>query len=470
MTIYRKTLLGSTKDEILRYTSSIEEDREFIEEVVKVLKAHVKELVRRGYVRPDVGEEIIEVLNEVLRNPSKVLSSEFEDVHEGIEAYLRERLGDKAGYLALGRSRNDHVATALRLKVMKEIRSILGIIKEIRKSLLNLAMKYVNTPMPLFTHEQPAQVGSVAQYLLYIDEILRVHSKLLESVLNEVVAKSPLGCGAVVGTNVCLDRGVLARELGFNELAENCIYATTARDFIFLTASVLTSLALELSRVFNDLIAWSSPYLGFVEVGNEHLSTSSLMPHKENPVTLEVMRAWAGESLGELVSIASVVKGTHSGYSLDLQEVNKHCFKVLKLAKDSLKVLEDLFNGNLRFNMGKLKGALSNYQLVTTDVAELITKELRLPYRFVHSLIAKCVKVSEDSGEAFTNCVCEELRKLLKSSKDVETVCRILSNVVSDPTKSLKLKCVLGSGNPEYVEESIKCRLKELGLPSPRPQ
>ncbi len=455
MPLYRKELLGDTEEGVLKYTSSIEEDAEFVEEVVEVLKAHVRELVRGGYVETSVGNEIIEVLNEVLKDPSKVLRSEFEDVHEGIEAYLRERLGERAGYLALGRSRNDHVATALRLKVIREVKSILNLIREVRKELLNAALNYVNTPIPLFTHEQPAQVGTATYYLLYIDDILRTHYRVLKLVTEVVVKQSPLGCGAIAGTNVCLDRDVLAKELGFNELAENCLYATSTRDFIFLIASVITSLANELSRVFNDLIAWSSPNFSIVSVGSKHLSTSSLMPHKKNPVTLEVLRSWAGESLGELISVATIVKGLHSGYNLDLQEVNKHCFRILRLAKDSLVILKDLIS-NLSFN--DCSKDLS-YYLVATDIAELIAIKAKVPFREVHKLVAKCFKLSSSEGE-FIKCVCLGTKELVGSN--AEELCRDLSEVIKNPIKSIELKCVKGSINPKLINELIRERLKEV--------
>ncbi len=462
MSEYRKVLLGPTKDFILEFISSTEEDEYIVDEVIEVFMVHVEALYRAGLISNDLRGKALDALK---RSKEPVLelmrSSGFEDVHEALERYLREVLGSDYGYLVIGRSRNDHVATALRLKCLRGINGILKLLKELRKELLLKACRYVGSVMPLYTHLQQAQLSSIAHYLLYVDEIIKTHTNLLEYVKDHVISLSPLGSSAVAGTTVCIDRVFERDRLGFKGLCENTLYATSSRDFIILTLSVLTSLFTEITRFFNDLITWNMAEISTVKLPKEHISTSSVMPHKKNPVTLEVLRALTSELIGYLVIALSMVKSIGSGYSLDLQEVNKYLIKGIDLTIKGIKVLIDVVKG-LEFDTDSwVKIVRESYYLILTDIAEVTSIKCGLPYRSVYNIVADIVGKCGNSKECFLSKFCSKVKELCSNYREL---CKLAKDLLSNPLNVLKLRCVIGSPNPNFTLDSIRSRLRELGF------
>ncbi|MEM4001808.1 MAG: argininosuccinate lyase, partial [Saccharolobus sp.] len=312
--LYRKW--GSEKDEVVNYTSSIDSDKEIIEEVKLTMKAHVISLYLSGYIKKEAAKKMLAALNEF-----KEISQGYEDVHEALEDFLLKNVGEEAGWIGLGRSRNDHVATALRLKLRNKLIELLTEINSLRKTLLDKAREHITTIFPSYTHLQLAQPTTFAHYLTYIEEELASRWEIIFSTL-KLVNKSPLGSGAIVGTNVKIDREKEAELLGFDDIVYNTLSATSSRADIITTISELTVLMVVLSRIAEDLIFFSSNKL--VKLPDSHVSTSSLMPQKRNPVTMEILRAKAAESIGILTSLLSIYKGLPTGYNLDLQEMNKY--------------------------------------------------------------------------------------------------------------------------------------------------
>lgn len=304
--MYRKALLGSTRLDILSYISSMEEDREIVEEVIECLIAHVKGLIHSKLIPEEEGEKILKALEELRASKEALFSIEAEDIHEAIEIYLKEKLGKTGGYLPLGRSRNDHVVCALRLKAKKALVEEIGLILELRKALIKKAEENVYTLMPLFTHLQPAQPSTFAHYLSAIIEELEDITKILFSGLG-IVDKSSLGAGAIGGTSVLLDRGYMGGIL-FSDIITNSLYATSSRTFLLYSCFLSVLISIALSRIAEDFVIFSTPNFGYIKLPNEHLSTSSMMPQKKNPVTMEVARAWAGEAIGHLVAMMSILK------------------------------------------------------------------------------------------------------------------------------------------------------------------
>ena len=443
MTLYREALLGRTTEEILGFISSIDEDRLIVVEVIEVLITHVKHLTSKGLIPKDAGDKVLKVLKDLLNDNEVLFKVKAEDIHEAIEKYLRDVVGEDAGWIALGRSRNDHVATALRLKTRKILLQYIDKLLRIRKSLLDKSCKYVETPLPLTTHLQVAQLSTVAHYLTYIEEMLREYTDMIFYVLGSVVNKSPLGAGAVAGTTVPLDRYELASMLGFNDVVGNTLLATGSRDFIAITASVITSLITSLSRIAEDFIIWSTPQFNYVEPPPQHLATSSMMPHKKNLVTMEVLRALSGEVIGHLTAILSILKANPSGYNLDLQEINKHLLTLLTTTLEALVIFED-FIKNVEFNANTLSNEVIKYSLIITDIAEQVAIKCGKPYREVHREVASVLR---DLGGSDLGSVCRELCRRLNVSD--EGLCSIsLSDV-------LRLRKVYGSPNPELMLKYI---------------
>lgn len=386
--MYRKKLLGEKDNWLERYTSSMEEDKEIVHEVIEVLIAHVKGL---GNIVPD-SENILKELGKLLDDPSPLFNIEAEDVHEAIEIYLSSK---GSAYIPLGKSRNDHVAAALRLKVKRALEKEMKNIRAFRKLLLSLAEKNLESFMPLFTHMQPAQPSTFAHYLCAIDENLVDYERMIKATI-VMVDKSPLGSGAIASTSVPLDREKIAKGL-FSQIAENSLYATSSRDFLSLASSVEASLSVFFSRIASDVIFFSG--LGYISLAEEHLATSSMMPQKKNAVTMEVVRAWGGEAIGQLTAIMSVLKSLPSGYSLDMQEINKHAFSLIAGTESATLVLKDCFE-KIRFNREKAREDASDISIMATDIAEAIALKEGLPYREAHQMVAEAVKEGRLKEEA----------------------------------------------------------------------
>ena len=441
--MYRDKLLGKTSDKVLTYTSSLAtSDKAIVKEVITALIAHVKVLLKQGLIPSDAGDKIVKELKELCNNPEPLFNIVgAEDIHEALEIYLRSKLGGVAGWVALGKSRNDHVATALRLKARKELAKLLSELIELREVLLSKASKYEKTLMPSFTHMQPAQVTTFAHYLLCLDEEISKYMRILRCVIDELINESPLGAGASVTTNVPLSRYELAKELGFSKLAVNSLRATGGRDFVMVTSSILTCLSITLSRLAEDLIIFTTPQFNYVEVPREFLSTSSLMPHKKNLVVMEIVRAWAAESIGHLVAILATIKGLPTGYNLDLQEVNKHFTRLLERTVETVAIVRDLLKAT-ELREERVKEDISKYPLLVTDYAELLALKSGKPYREIHELVAEVVRESKSVDEMYS-----KLGKLLGTQLD--------------PEEALN-KQHEGSPNPDYIKKYVNSALKEL--------
>jgi argininosuccinate lyase len=390
--MYRKKLLGEKNRWLEGYASSMDEDREIAHEVIEVLIAHVNAL---RYILPKgVVEDALRELERLVQDPSPLFAIEAEDVHEAIEVYLSARI-EGSGYVPLGRSRNDHVAAALRLKVKRELEKEVKEISALREVVLSLAEKNLESFMPLFTHTQPAQPSTFAHYLCAIDETLSDYIYAMKAAVF-ITDKSPLGSGAVASTSVPLNREEMAEGL-FSRIAENSLYATSSRDFLALACSVEASLAVFFSRIASDVIFFSS--LGYVSLAEEHLATSSMMPQKKNAVTMEVTRAWGGEAMGHLMAIMSILKSLSSGYSLDIQEINKHALSLMSGTEDATDVLRDCFE-KMRFNKEKAAEDASDVRILATDIAEAIALREGVPYREAHQMVAEAVKEGRLGEEA----------------------------------------------------------------------
>ncbi|MCX8196570.1 MAG: lyase family protein [Acidilobaceae archaeon] len=437
--MYRHPLLGPYSERVLKYTSSLEPDKKIACEVLEVLAAHVEELRASGLIPESAAEDILRELRGLMGDPAPLFGYPAEDVHEAIELFLKERLGERAGYLALGRSRNDHVAAALRLKASRLLLSQLAAVAELREALLKRAEEWAEVLVPSYTHFRPAQVSTLGHYVASIDEALSLYSGLLLKAL-EVALKSPLGAGASAGTSAPISRERLAARLFLGGLVKNALYASGSRDFLAAALSINASLAVLLSRVAEDLILFSSPHFGYFSLPPEHLATSSIMPHKKNPVSLEIARANAGEALGALVTVLTIAKGVPSGYSLDLQQSNSHAIYALERTLETLLVLKDLFE-RLEAHRDAMLKDVREYPIMAPDLAELIAMMTRRPFREVHAELAQMAR-----GRSAREIYEEVERKYGVKAEE--------GRVVRRPVK--------GSSSPEEVRKYIAEAREEL--------
>jgi len=420
MALYRRWIGGSS-DVVSGYTSSVQDDAEIAEEVVEVMRAHAAHLAEAGLIPRGDGEALLKALGEA--RVEDLLRPGYEDVHEALEDYLIKRVGPAGGWVGLGRSRNDHVAAAIRLRLLRHMDALSAEVERLMCVAARRAAEYADCVMPSFTHFQPAQPITFGHYLLALHELLSDFLSALAAV-RPVVDKSPLGSGPSGGTSAPLDRVRLARLAGFGGVAENTLYASSSRFFAGLAASVVASALAELSRFVDDLVAWSSPLLGYVEPPAEHVSTSSIMPHKRNPVTLEVLRARISEALADAEALLAVQEKIGYGYSLDLQEATRHLWRVFKTAEEGASVLRSFLEG-MRFNCGKAYQDARRYPTTSSDAAERLALG-GVPFREAYFKIAEAVKAG--------------------------------SSDLPDPREAVK-RPVLGSPDPEGVRKSAMEKL-----------
>lgn len=425
--MYREGLLGKGELSKIKYTSSLLDDAEIYRETILALITHVNELNKVGVLPSNEAEAIIKALRSLAKEPYKP-SDEYEDVHEYIEAVLIHRLGDAGGWIGLGRSRNDHVATALRLRLRKLIIELASSIIELRRVVLNKAIETADTVIIGTTHRQPAQVTTLGHYMLYLDELSRDFLTSLLSIY-EVVNKSPLGSGPLAGTMVKLNRVREAEELAFNGIVENTVYATGSRYFMLASASITVSYLVELGRFINNIEMWLMPQLNYITLEPSHLATSSIMPHKRNPATLEVFRARIGEAVGHLVSMYSIERPVEAGYQLDLQEETRHAWLIMRIAIDGVGMITDLLRG-IKVNEGRVKEDLVKYPVTAAEYVELMSISRGIPFRNAHREVAVMIKEGKNPG--------------------------------INPTEAIRGKEVLGGPNPSIITESAKARLIEL--------
>ena len=359
--------------------------------------AYARALERAGLLTADERDRLIQGLEAVAR---EFEAGEFEiapsdeDIHTAVERRLGELVGQVAGKLHTGRSRNDQVATDLRLYLMREIPGLRHRITELQEAVVAKAEQHLEVIMPGYTHLQRAQPVLFSHWLMSYFWMLQRDRERLDD-LEKRVAVLPLGAGALAGHSLGIDRQFLATELGFRALCENSLDAVSDRDFVaeFLFWAALVQV--HLSRLAEDLIIWSSAEFGFVELDDAYATGSSLMPQKKNPDSLELLRGKVGRLVGHLVALLTTLKGLPSTYNKDLQEDKEPLFDALDTLKLALPVAAGVVR-TLKVNAEALAAALDDAMLAT-DLADYLVRR-GVPFRQSHELVGRVVRRAEALG------------------------------------------------------------------------
>ncbi len=371
------------------YITSVEHDEVIAREVAEVAALHVALLLESRLLGEGTACRLLEALLGLAHNPKPLLERlpGYEDIHEALEALLEELAGREAARsFPLARSRNDHVSAALRLWGLRRLTEIHCEGVRLAEALLAKAEEYADTPFPLHTHFQPAQVGTAGHWLHSYAEAVLDALRLLEAAAL-VTAKSPLGSGPAAGTSL-----PVKREASPLPPVLNTLYATGSRLFANAAIAAVAVLMTELSRLAADIVLYSHPSIAAVRVPEEHVSTSSAMPHKKNPVTAEVLRARAARVAGLLAAALGVNHGLPSGYNLDLQEENPLYYQALLDTLESLRVLRDLME-RLEVDEGAVERMLGAGAVLTSlEAAERLAVEEGLPFRDAYLEVARSVR------------------------------------------------------------------------------
>ena len=418
------------------FTASHSFDKRLYEEDILVSRAHIKMLHSIGMLNQEEFHTLDKGLKETASYIAKGDMSwkdELEDIHMHIESHLTKTIGDTGKKLHLGRSRNDQIATDIRLYIRKGIDELALLMNELRKELATKALEEYATLMPGFTHLQPAQPVTCGHHLMAWHEmLLRDYGRMQDC--RKRVNMMPLGSAALAGTSFPIDRNMLAKELGFDNIMANSLDAVSSRDFIieFIAAAAITMQ--HLSRWAEELIIWCTAQFGFVELADELCTGSSIMPQKKNPDLPELIRGKSGRVFGNLISILTIMKGQTLAYNKDNQEDKEALFDTMDTLKDCLMAWKLLIRG-MTFNHQNMEKSLELGYVNATRLADYLTKK-DIPFRTAYSMAGKLVALAQK-------------HKYKKGLQDIPlSQMHLVSSVIEDDIyKLLDLRQIVSSYN-----------------------
>jgi argininosuccinate lyase len=391
----RKGRLGTGRPPALaEFLSSMEADRWIAEADILVDIAHLLMLRRQGIVGEEQATAVLRALVRMAEDgvPETAFDDRYEDIHAGIEAHLIAIAGaDAGGRLHMGRSRNDEVATCLRIRLRQEMLLHMEAVTSLRAVLLRIAGDHTGSVMPGFTHLQHAQPTTLAHHLLgYEQAFTRDFERLRDAFAR--IDRCPLGAAAFASTGYPIDRAYAAGLLGFPALVENTMDAVSARDFALETLSAWAILMTTASRLCEELILWSSAFVDFVRLDDAYCSTSSIMPQKKNPDTAEILRAKTGGISGALVAALTCVKGLPMSYNRDLQDLTPHLWRAADTVGRCLPLLSGMLD-TATFMTERMHEEAGRSNSTATDLADVLVRDFGLPFRTAHGIVGRAVRM-----------------------------------------------------------------------------
>jgi argininosuccinate lyase len=415
--------------------------------------AHANALAQAGIISAEECKQIENGLRDIEK---EIDAGKFhwdqslEDVHMNIEAVLTKRIGPAGAKLHTARSRNDQIALDLRLYVKAEIAQIESHLRSLQNALLKLAEQHLDLVMPGYTHLQRAQPIFFSHYLLgQIEAFERDAGRLQDCFARADVL--PLGSGALAGSTIVLDRPLLARELGFASVSQNSLDAVSDRDFVCEFIFSLAMIGMHLSRISEDLIAWSASEFGFLDFSEAFSTGSSLMPQKKNPDMAELTRGKTGRLYGNLMSILTTLKALRSSYNRDMQEDKQALFDSVDTVRDALEIFSAMLP-EMKVNRERMETLAGDPSLLATDLAEYLVKK-GMPFRDAHELVGKLVATK---NVPLNQVPLAELKKLSPLfDADVAKV--------FDVRSSLAARRAIGAPSPENIASQIKKWREKLG-------
>jgi argininosuccinate lyase len=392
-----------------RFNASVDFDRRLAEFDIQGSLAHARMLARAKILSAgDLAaiERGMSAIQDEIRSGRFGWTQAREDVHLNIEARLTELVGEAGKRLHTARSRNDQVATDMRLWLRSEIDTIQGRLKSVRTGLVDLAEKHAGVLMPGFTHMQVAQPVTFGHHLLaYFEMFSRDAERLVDC--RKRVNHLPLGASALAGTSYPIDRESVARELGFEGVCENSLDAVSDRDFAIEFLAAASVAMMHVSRLAEELIIWMNPGFGFVQIADRFCTGSSIMPQKKNPDVAELMRGKTGRVYGSLVGMLTVMKGQPLAYNKDNQEDKEPLFDAADTLRDVLTILAEMLRG-IEPRPDRMKAALAEGFATATDLADYLVRK-GLAFRDAHEAVARAVRAAEESGRDLSQLSVEEL-------------------------------------------------------------
>ena len=426
------------------YGQSVSFDQRLALQDIAGSKAHAAALRKARLLTPNELKSIhrgLESIAREIRAGKFVWREELEDVHMNIEAALTKKIGAPGAKLHTARSRNDQVATDLRLWMREATADLVSAVRGLQKSLVGLAVRGGDAIMPGYTHLQRAQPVLAAHHVLaYVEMLERDAGRLADAARRANVL--PLGSGALAGSTIVLDRRFMARQLGFDDVSQNSMDAVSDRDFAceFLSACAITGM--HLSRLCEDTILWASSEFGFLALSDAHTTGSSLMPQKKNPDIAELARGKTGRLYGNLFSLLTTLKGLPLAYNRDLQEDKEPVFDSADTLGASLEILAEMF-GAARWDKRRMAAAADDALLVATDWADYLVRQ-GLAFREAHRVVGTLVALSVQRGVTLRDLSLGDLQAESKLFKAGAMKCL-------DAARSLRARTAEGAPSPKRV-------------------
>ncbi len=403
---------------VARFTASIDFDKRLYHHDIMGSLAHAKMLNKAGILNEEELSSILtglqEIKEEIERGEFK-WSIALEDIHMNIEARLTDKIGIAGKKLHTGRSRNDQVATDIRLWLRDEIDNILGELDRLHNGLTALADKEHNTIMPGFTHLQVAQPITFGHHLRAWREMLVRDAGRMKD-CRERMNQCPLGSAALAGTTFPIDRHFTAQELGFNGPTANSLDSVSDRDFAIEFCSASALILTHLSRMSEELVLWTSQQFDFIEMPDRFCTGSSIMPQKKNPDVPELVRGKTGRVNGHLISLLTLMKGQPLAYNKDNQEDKEPLFDTVDTVKDSLRAFADMIP-HIKSRSENMRAATRKGFATATDLADYLVKK-GVPFREAHEIVGKAVAYGLNTGKDLSEMTLDELKQFSSVIED----------------------------------------------------
>src|SRR6476620_7026021 len=441
---------------VKRYTASVFFDKRLWQADIEGSLAHAGMLARQGII---TAADLSAIEKGMAQISKEIGSGQFEwkldleDVHLNIEARLTQLAGDAGKRLHTGRSRNDQVATDIRLWLRAEIDLICALLVDLQKALLDIAGKNVEVILPGFTHLQVAQPVSFGHHMLaYVEMFSRDTERMAD--VRKRVNRLPLGAAALAGTSYPLDRELVARTLGMDGVCQNSLDAVSDRDFAIEFTAAATLAMVHISRLSEELVLWMSQNFGFIRIADRFTTGSSIMPQKKNPDVPELARGKTGRVAGHLVALVTLMKGQPLAYNKDNQEDKEPLFDTVDTLKDTLRIFVEMMGGITVNAQAMEKAALRGYA-TATDLADYMVKK-GLPFRDAHEAVAHAVKAAISHNVDLSELPLKVLQQFNPNiEKDVYDALSLRG--------SLNARHTLGGTAPAQVRAQIERHRARLG-------
>lgn len=457
--ILRRGRLSSTPDEdMINFTSSMSADKWIFEADILVDMAHTVMLHEQGIIREKDCISILTGLLKIREEGIEKLDHSYEDIHISLESRLIDMVGeDTGGRMHSGRSRNDEVATCIRIRLRDELLSLMEELCGLRSTLLEKASENTQTLMPGFTHLQHAQPTTFAHHLVaHADAIGRDIERIVSAFSR--VNRCPLGSAAFASTGFNLNRERTCLLLGFDKLLGNSMDAVSTRDFLIESASAMSNIMVNLSRMAEEITIWSSSEFSFVELDDMYSSTSSIMPQKKNPDSAELVRGKTGTVIGSLMALLSLCKALPLSYNRDLQEATPNMWRAAETTRSAVRITKGMI-ATMKVNSESMAEKSVLGFTTATELADTIVRAAGIPFRTAHQIVGV---LARGNGNPTPGEIDSVARNIIGEALSDRGLTEEMIKEALDPVLNISRRSITGGPAPEEMEKAINLRFEEL--------